>query len=128
MIRRILKIVFLPIRMLNFLIYGKEEFVALAWFSPKEFKKAPDLIPDYQKFESYEMWQENAEGLLRDYEEKGLLTVKLEVEVDDLQKWLLKNKFENSQANREEYIRRLLRQELENGLKISNKTLINHAK
>ncbi len=118
MIVTILKLIFLPIRILNNLIYGNPSrtIVGYAWYTKDEYQKFLDSAKDNLDIlvPTYDSWKRNADNRVEEMKEKGWIVFKVQIRVDELNAWLKKYFLINISENREKYVDYRLTKFLEN--------------
>ena len=118
MIVTILKLIFLPIRILNNLIYGNpaRTIVGYAWYTKDEYQKFLDSAKDDLDIlvPTYDSWKRNADNRVEEMKEKGWIVFKVQIRVDELNAWLKKYFLINISENREKYVDYRLTKFLEN--------------
>ena len=118
MIATIIKLIFLPIRFLNNLIYGSptNTIVGYAWYSKGEYQKFLDSAKDDLDIlvATYDLWKRNADKRVEEMKEKGWIVFKVQIRMDDLSAWLKNNFLINISENREKYVDYRLGKFLEN--------------
>ena len=118
MIATIIKLIFLPIRFLNKLIYGSpaHTIVGYAWYTKGEYQKFLDSAKDDLDIlvATYDSWKRIADKQVVEMKEKGWIVFKVQIRMDDLNAWLKKNFLINISENREKYVDYRLAKFLEN--------------
>ena len=123
MLSRLIKLMLSPLKLLTDIVYGPRAIVGHSWYTPKEYAKLYKMASDPGMIPTYELWQEQAESTIRQFEETGNLVLRVEIDVDDLAAWLRDEGLDNTEPNREAYVLEILRQTLDDGIRISNKRL-----
>ena len=124
----ILKLIFLPLKVLTTILYEPDQIIAYSWYTRAEFNRLM-LCADNEEgegfilIESYEEWLENAERAVIDYQNRGYIVVRFDINVINLKKWLKAHELANTQKNRQIYTGELFRRESELSLRIQGKKL-----
>lgn len=117
-IMRIIRLIFLPIRILNNLIYGNtaSTIVGYAWYTQDEYQKLLDSAQDDLDIlvPIYNAWKENANKRVEEMKNKGWIVFKVQIRMDELNKWLQKHFLMNISENREKFVDFRLSNFLEN--------------
>jgi len=115
---KILRLIFLPIRILNNLIYGNpaRTIVGYAWYTKDEYQKFLDSAEDDLDtlVATYDAWKGNADKRVEEMKEKGWMVFKVQIRMNELNAWLKKYFLINISENREKYVDDRLTKFLEN--------------
>jgi len=118
MIATIFKLIFLPIRFLNNLIYGSpaQTIVGYAWYTKDEYQKFLDSAEDDLDIlvATFDSWKRNADKRVEEMNKKGWIVFKVQIRMDELNAWLTRNFLTNISENREKYVDYRLTKFLEN--------------
>jgi len=102
---RIIKIFFLPIRILYNLIYGSpaRTIIGYAWYTRGEYQKLLDSAEDDLDalVATYDAWKMNADNRVEEMKDKGWMVFKVKIRMDELNAWLKKYFLMNISGNRE---------------------------
>ena len=92
-------------------VYGKANIVGYAWYLKDEYSKLIDSFDDTMDeiVPTYDMWKERADKNIQSFFDKGWVVVKVNMEIDELEKWLLNNGLFNTADNRQGYVNYRLR-------------------
>lgn len=100
--------IFLPIRLLNNIIYGHgvRTIVGYAWYTRETYAKLIEGSDDELDIliATYDQWKKAADQRIKEMNEKGWLVIKVNIQYDDLKKWLGKNGLANIAQTREQYV------------------------
>lgn len=117
-ILKLIRLIFLPIKLVCWIVYGdrSQQIVGYAWYTKKEYKKIIELSKDELDIlvASFEKWQEKADKNIKDMENRGWIVFKVNIESNELERWLNKQGLINISENREKYVKQRLRSFLEN--------------
>ena len=115
-----IKILFLPIKILNRIIYGngRPNIIGHAWYSQEEYKKIVEDSDDDLNLliANYKKWEEKARNKTTELQESGNIVFKVNVEKEELDAWLRIEKLPNTSENREKYVLHRLHDFLEKGM------------
>lgn len=104
----IIRLIFLPVKLVHFIIYGHPAPVVAGycWYTEEEYEKMVKAGEDDKEkidFRTYEEWQEFAAVRLKEMEAKKWVVIKVHVKTSELQNWLKENDLKNTAENREKY-------------------------
>ena len=108
MIFKFIRILFLPIKLLNRIIYGSSHpnIAAYAWYTQQEYKKIVEDSEDDLNYliANYAKWEDQAHKKIAELKQMGCIVIKVHVEKDKLEAWLRKERLKNTSENREKYV------------------------
>lgn len=103
----IVRLIFLPVKLVHFLIYGNSApvIVGYCWYSRKNYEAMvaasdddkEDIVP------TYELWVERAVESIETMSAKKWVVVKINVNTPRLLAWLKGHNLPNTRENREKY-------------------------
>ena len=111
----ITQLVFLPLRWIVMLLYGKGDFFLQEYYTAAEYKKLLKLDYANKKVDpslalTHKEWREKAKGERERYLRNGYVVVQIYVNVEDLTIWLAAKGLSNKEFYREMYIQELFKQ------------------
>ncbi len=104
----ILRLIFLPIKIINKLIYGTPPpfIVGYSWYTKKDYgmmiQNAEDDPEDLIR--TFEQWKQNAEVQVQEMRNKNRMVFRVKIKNHELCKWLKNNNLANTVENREKYL------------------------
>lgn len=105
---KIIRLIFLPVRILNNFIYGNpaRTIVGYAWYTREEYQVFLDSAEDDLDtlVPTYNAWKANADKRVAEMKAKGWMVFKVQISMDELNAWLKKNFLVNISENRERYV------------------------
>jgi hypothetical protein len=116
----LLRIIFYPVRMICNVIYGTHNpnIVGYAWYSKEEYQKLIDSSDDRldEIVPTYELWKSKADKNLDRYQKRGLIVIKVAIEMKELMAWLRSNGLINIVENRQKYVNHRMHHFLEDAI------------
>lgn len=112
------RIIFYPFKIICNLVYGKTNIVGYAWYSKEEYRKLIDSFDDKMDeiVPTYDLWKDLADKRIQSFFDEGWVVIKVNIEVNELEKWLRNNGFLNTVDNRQKYVDYRLRNFLDDAL------------
>ena len=101
----VIRIFFLPLKVLVNIVYPKGEYAGYAWYSKSEYRRITELDKsDPEELRTYEEWLEFAQTRVEEYKQSFPVVYKVQMKKTELLPWLAKENLENTSANRERYV------------------------
>lgn len=116
----IIRFIFLPVKLIHFIVYGRPTpvIVGYSWYSKKDYAEmvaACDDDPD-EIVPTHTLWLERATETIKTMVAKKWVVVKINIKTPVLIKWLRDNNLSNTRENREKYVTSRVRELRENGI------------
>jgi hypothetical protein len=118
MIADLIKIVFLPLRLVTNLIYGQPKIAGYGWYDKTQYNKLLRSTNDEDLIPTYDAWLEHAKHCIEELERKQHLVIRVDIKINKLEKWLSKRNLDNTSVNREKYIGHIVAKTLNKGIHI----------
>ena len=116
----LLRIILFPLKIVVYFIYpdARPTTVGYAWYPKDEYQKLIDSSRDNleELVPTYDLWKTKADENIEYYRNKGYLVVKVNIQVKELDKWLLANALPNTGENRQKYVNLKMKKFFENGV------------
>jgi hypothetical protein len=117
----IVRIIFMPVKLAYYLIYGRPAPVIVGYccYTEKEYGKMVLASEDDEEevgFRTYEEWLELSALRIKEMQSKKWVVIKINVKTAEVQRWLKENNLRNTVENRKKYAAHRIDELRENGI------------
>lgn len=92
----------------------KEEVkIGVAWYTKEQWEKLKKVAADFDGDETYNIWKKDMEKLIKEIKKSGRISEKINVDIEELKKWCLKNNKPITSESRSSYVAFLLKEKYE---------------
>ena len=93
------------------LMLKKEEVkIGIAWYTKEQWEKLKKVAADFKGDETYDNWKRDMEELIEEIRERGQVPEKINIDIEELQKWCERNGKPIISESRSAYVAFLLQE------------------